>query len=330
MEVEESTLLCRPGTALGDPRRCVPLVSACAPLIVAVSSCLVFCLLSGSVPLDFGILFMHVDPPRHLLPSFVLRLGHALDVEDVLYSGFKAFAPHAVLPFMLSLVPPIASLCSAARAGVVCVARSCLSGLLGLLLWQLLCVSGCCDWVFVCVAVAAAGSRVGLVVCIGCWSWGALWIHRCIGCMVLGLWNGGRRRVVVFVASPTGFAFGGCRSCCVGVSWWVRWWLWLWLVWGGCGAFGELRPPHFVTSSQRVAVVVAAAGAACWSASSTSLSLRAGEVLLCSLPWLVRCRCRPAWVVVALAVTELVIGCGCCVCVCMWGCCNGGACRWGV
>ena len=60
---------------------------------------------------------------------------------------------------------------------------------------------------------------------------------------------------------------------------------------GVCGAFGELRPPHFVTSSQRVAVVVAAAGGACWSASSTSLSLKAGEVLLCSLPWLVRCRC---------------------------------------
>eukprot|EP00439_Symbiodinium_sp_Y106_P038191 s4511_g4.t1 len=195
VEVEKLTLLCRPGAALGDPRRCVLLVSACAPLIVAVSSCLVFCLLSGSVPLDFGILFMHVDPPRHLLPSFVLRLGHALDVEHVLYSCFKAFAPHAVLasPSCFLWSPPLPA-CALPPGLVSCVSRAavCLgcwvvavaAAVVRVRLLRLgvrLCGRGCC-WV--------VGGRSLLVVCIGCWSWAALWIHRCIGCMVLGCGTG--------------------------------------------------------------------------------------------------------------------------------------------
>ena len=194
----------------------------------------------------------------------------------------------------------------------------------------------CCFWVFGCVAAAAVGSWVGAappssVLAAGavghCGSTDAS-VAGSLACgveehaVLVSLWRRQRGLHSVAAAVPALELVGGCCGGCGGG--WCG---------GGCG-----------TSSQRVASAVAAAvvGGACWSASSVSLSLRAGEVTLVHASVC-------ASVAGSLSVPSCVVGgvscrvggcaCsvgdwlglgGCRVCVCVWGgCggCSGGACR---
>ena len=264
VKVEELREPCSVGLVLlrGDPRRRVPLVGAGAPLVVAVAGCLVLCLLDGSVPFGLRVLLVHVDPPRHLLPSFILRLGHAFDVKDVLYRCFEAFAPHAVLasPFVLSVVPPTACWCSAAGAGAVCVTCGCVSRLLRLLLWWLLCVCGCpltACWCSaagagaVCVTCGCVSRLLGLLLwwllCV-CAAFGCLaaWLRLLLGrgwvppprllCWLLGLWGTvgppmhrwQGRWLVEWRSTPCWCPCGGASEVCI--RWRLRSPCWSWLV----------------------------------------------------------------------------------------------------
>ena len=184
-----------------------------------------------------------------------------------------AEAAAVVAVVCLWVSPLTACWCSAAGAGAVCVTCGCVSRLLGLLLWWLLCVCAA-FWVFGCVAAAAVGSWVGAappssVLAAGavghCGSTDAS-VAGSLACgveehaVLVSLWRRQRGLHSVAAAVPALELVGGCCGGCGGG--WCG---------GGCG-----------TSSQRVASAVAAAvvGGACWSASSVSLSLRAGEVTL--------------------------------------------------